>query len=210
VFYFLHGNNQQALKDYIFNLKKRAPLTEEIDARVVSADEFFAQARTSMLSLSEKNARLIVISHFLESPPLFQEKIKEKMAELAHLPDVFLFSEGEEVKDKEMLKAFSSRGKVQKFHTPEANIKAYDPTTSFLFGCANAWIRGNRAGALRAACAFFESGGAPEQLLHMLAAYAKKTKTAHATLRFLRDQFIAARLQKADVRSRLLAFISQL
>ena len=207
--HFLHGNNQQALKDYIFNLKKRAPLTEEFDAAITNADEFFVRCFTGMLLPSKTTARLIVVSGFLKSAPTFQNAITKRIAELARLPDVVLFYEEEEIKEKEIPAAFKATGKIQCFSVQKLTIKKYDPITPLLFGCANAWIRGNRAGALRASCAFFDAGGAPEQLLHMLAAYAKKTKTAHATLRFLRDQFIAARLEKADLRSRLLVFLNQ-
>jgi hypothetical protein len=95
---FLHGNNQHALKDYILNLKKRAPLTEEFDARAVSADELFARCFTGMLLPSKTAARLIVIFGFLKSAAAFQNAIIKRITELARLPDVVLFYEEEEIK----------------------------------------------------------------------------------------------------------------
>lgn len=205
--YFLHGTNQQALKDYIFDLKKRAPVVEEIDALTVSADELLARGRTGMLTLFEKKARLIVVANFLASDPGFQKNIIARLSEFTLLPDVFLFFEEQEIKDKTFLNAFTKAGKVQCFDLPKKQT-APDVSQQFLFGCANAWIRGNRAGALRAAHEFFAHGGAPEQLLHMLAAYAKKTKKPQTLLRALRDQFIEARLQKTDLRGRLISLLS--
>ena len=111
-------------------------------------------------------------------------------------------------KNKTILELFKKAGKVQRFVLPKRE-PSRDPLATFLFGCANAWVRNDRGRALQSANAFFEHGGSPEQLLGMLAAYAKKTKKPHGSLRTLRDQFIAARLEKADLRFMLFAFLAQ-
>lgn len=208
--YFLHGDNQKELKDYLFGLKKRAPLVEEFDAATAAWEDFFARAKTPTFLFSEKKeaARLIVVSSFTKSSTQFQTLFFEHAAELARLPDVIVLYEESEIKDKKMLTSLSLKVKIQRFNAPK-KLAPRDPFTPFLFGCANAWARGDRAAALRAAHNFFEQGGSAEQLFFMLAAYVKKIKKPHALLRALRDQFIASRLEKADLRLIIFAFLSR-
>lgn len=208
--YFFYGDNQKDLKDHIFDLKKRAPVVEEIDAAMAAWEDFFARAKTATFLFSEKKkaARLIVLSSFTKSSAQFQNDFFAHAADLARLPDVIVLFEEGEVEDKALLRAMQKSATVKHFEE-QKKVTARDPLVSFLFGCASAWVRGDSAGALRSAHAFFEHGGSAEQLLFMLAAYAKKTKNPHDALCALRDQCIASRLQKADLRSLMFAFLSR-
>lgn len=208
--YFFHGDNQKELKDYLFDLKKRAPLAEEFDAATAAWEDFYARVKTPTFLFSQKKtaARLIAVSSLTKSHARFQTLFFEDAAELARLPDVIIFFEEQEIKDKKFFESMPPCVKIKRFTSREKPL-SHDPLTPFLFGCANAWLRGDRQNALRAAHDFFEHGGASEQLLFMLAAYAKKTKNPHALLRTLRDQFIASRLEKADLRLIIFAFLSR-
>lgn len=217
--YFLHGDNQKELKDYLFDVKKRAPLVEEFDAAAAAWEDFFARVKTATFLFSEKKeaarldstarqARLIVVSSFTKSSTQFQALFFEHAAELARIPDVIILFEEDEIKDKKFFVLLPPSIKIKRFDTREkASLR--DQLTPFLFGCAGAWLRGDRRGALQAAHIFFEHGGSAEALFFVLAAYVKKTKEPHATLRVLRDQFIASRLEKADLRLIMFAFLSR-
>lgn len=208
--YFLHGDNQKDLKDYLFDLKKRAPLVEEFDAQTCAWEDFFARAKTSTFLFSEKkeSARLIVVSSFTKSSAQFQTLFFEHATELARLPDVIVLFEEQEIKDKNFFESVPPCVKIKHF-TLQGKPSSRDPLTPFLFGCANAWARGDRAAALRVAHNFFEQGGSAEALFFVLAAYVKKIKEPYAALRALRDQFIASRLEKADLRLIIFAFLSR-
>lgn len=208
--YFFHGDNQKELKDHLFDLKKRAPLVEEFDAAVAAWEDFFARVTTSTFLFSQKKtaARLIAVSSFTKSHAQFQTLFFEHAAALARLPDVIVLFEEQEIKDKKFFESMPPCVKIKRF-TMREKPPSRDPLTHFLFGCANAWARRDRGGALRAAHDFFEHGGASEQLLFMLAAYAKKRKDPYRHLRALRDQFIASRLEKADLRLIIFAFLSR-
>ncbi len=224
--YFLHGDNQRDLKDYLFDLKKRAPLVEEFDARTCAWEEFYARAKTATFLFSEKKearldsrldssakraarqARLITISSFAKSPAQFQKSFFEHAAELAQLPDVIVLFEDGEITDKKFLASLSSKVKIQRFNTPKKLVPR-DSLTPFLFGCVNAWAHNDRATALRAAHHFFDQGGSAEMLFWILVGRIKKMKNPHAILRVLRDRFIASRLEKADLRLIIFAFLSR-
>lgn len=208
--YFFHGDNQKELKDYLFNLKKRAPLVEEFDAAAAAWEDFSARVKTPTFLFSEKKeaARLIVVSSFTKSAAQFQTLFFEHAAELARIPDVIILFEENEIKDKKFFGLLPPSIKIKRFDTQE-KAPLRDQLTPFLFGCAGAWLRGDRRSALSAAHAFFEHGGAPEQLLFMLAAYAKKRREPYESLHVLRDQFIAARLEKADLGLIIFAFLSR-
>ena len=232
--YFLHGDNQRDLKDYLFDLKKRAPLVEEFDARTCAWEEFYARAKTATFLFSEKKeaaclagrqarldsrldssakraarqARLIAISSFAKSPAQFQKSFFEHAAELAQLPDVVVLFEDGEITDKKFLASLSSKVKIQRFNTPKKLVPR-DSLTPFLFGCVNAWAQNDRHAALRAAHHFFDQGGSAEMLFWILVGRIKKMENPHAILRFLRDRFIASRLEKADLRLIIFAFLSR-
>lgn len=208
--YFLHGDNQKDLKDYLFDLKKRAPLVEEFDAATAAWEDFFARVKTATFLFSEKKtaARLIAVSSFTKSSAQFQKLFFEHATELARLPDVIVLFEEREVKDKKLFESMPPCVKIKRFTTREKPLSR-DPLTPFLFGCANAWARGDRNAALRAAHNFFEHGGSAEALFFVLAAYVKKTKEPHTLLRALRDQFIASRLKKADLCLTIFAFLAR-
>lgn len=208
--YFFHGNNQNELKDYLFDLKKRAPVVEEFDAAAATWEDFFARVKTATFLFSEKKeaARLIAVSSLTKSVTQFQKLFFEHAGELARFPDVIVFFEDDEIKDKKFFALMPPCIKIKKFDI-QKKASLQDYITPFLFGCANAWVRGDRRSALQNAHTFFEQGGSPEQLLFILAAYAKKRKEPYGFLRVLRDQFIAARLQKADLRSIIFAFLCQ-
>lgn len=208
--YFLHGTNQKDLKDHLFDLKKRAPLVEEIDASLCAWDEFYARVKTPTFLFSKKKtaARLIIIFSFIKSPAPFQESFFAHARELALLPDVIALVEENEARDKPLTQKLRKIAVIKCFDEQKKE-PARDPFASVLFECAGAWARGDRARALSAADTFFEQGGAPEQLLGMLAAYAKKRKTPYLSLRALRDAFIASRLENADARSLIFAFLAR-
>lgn len=209
--YLLHGDNQKDLKDYIFDLKKRAPLVEEFDARLLSWEEFISHAQTSTFLFApqkKEHARLIVVSGFTKSTPAFQKALHDHVAALAKLPDVILFYEDDAIKDRATLELFKKEWAIKRFDCSKKQ-PSRDPRTPYLFECVNAWARGDRNTALAAAHMFFEHGGSAEALFFVLASYVKKTKKPYTMLRALRDQFIASRLEKAHLCSRLVAFLAR-